>query len=88
MKEFEGEVEALESQYGIVAWAFVANEGVGRVDFVPGVVEVGFFLAGADLVAAFEGDVGILTAENHEELAFDVGGSFKGAIVAAFAKGA
>jgi len=88
VEKFEGEVKTLEGQYRIVSRAFVADESVGRVNFVPRVVEVDFLEAGADLVAAFEGDVRILTSKNHEEVAFDFCCASEGVVVAALAEGA
>jgi len=86
VEEFEGEIEALEGHDGIVAWAFVADESVGCVDFVPRVVEVCFLKAGADLVAAFQWYVRILATENHEELAFYFFCPHKGVVVSALAE--
>jgi hypothetical protein len=44
--------------------------------------------AGEDLHAAFEGDVGVLAAPDHEELALDVGGAGEGVVVHACAEAA
>ena len=86
MEEVEGEAVEIEGELGIVAWAFVAEEGMGSVDLVPGVLDVDLVEAGMDLHAAFEGDVGILAAPGHEELSLDVFGALERVVVHTFAE--
>src|SRR5258708_4714132 len=70
-KERESEGVALEGEFRIVARAFVAEEGVGAVEFVPGKVCAGGVESCLDFSAAFERDVRILPAPNHQKLALN-----------------
>ena len=86
MEEIEDEAVEAVGEFGVVADAFVAHEGVGSVDLVPGEASAEFVEAGEDGHAAFGGDVGVLAAPDHEELAFDFGGALEGVVVHAFAE--
>src|ERR1700722_12071679 len=88
VEEVEDEAVETVSELGVVAEAFVAHEGVGAVDLAPAEAGVKFVEAGEDLHAAFKGDVGVLTAPDHEEFALDVFGALEGVVVHAFAEAA
>jgi hypothetical protein len=88
VEEVEDEAVEAVGEFGIVAEAFVAHEGVGPVDLVPAEAGAEFVEAGEDLHAAFEGDVGVLSAPDHEEFAVDVFGALEGVVVHALAEAA
>jgi hypothetical protein len=85
----EVEDEAVEGvgEFGVVAEALVAHEGVGSVDLVPAELLFEFVEAGEDGHAAFEWDVRVLASPDHEEFALDLFCAFEG-VVSAFAEGA
>ena len=80
----------MEGEFWVIAGAFVAQKGVGAVDLVPAVAEVGFgarFVeAGEDLAAGFEGDVRVLAAPDYEEFGADFGGAGEGVVMVAAAE--
>ena len=86
MEEIEDQTVETVGEFGVVAKAFVAHEGVGAVDLLPGETGAKFVEAGEDGHAAFGGDVGVLSAPDHEELALDFGGALEGVVVHAFAE--
>jgi hypothetical protein len=75
VEEVEGEAVERVGEFGVVAWAFVAREGVGAIDFVPTDAQAELVEAREDFHAAFGGDVRVLAAPDHEELAADLGGA-------------
>jgi hypothetical protein len=87
MEEIEDQAVEGVGEFGVIADAFVAHEGVGSVDLVPAELLFEFVEAGEDGHAAFEGDMRVLAAPDHEEFAFDVFRAFEG-VVSAFAEGA
>jgi hypothetical protein len=87
VEEVEDKGHDAVGQVGVVAEAFVAQEGVGSVDLDPAHPSFDAVEAGLDLEAAFEGDVGILAAPDHEEFALDVGGAGEGVVLHAGAEG-
>jgi hypothetical protein len=88
VEEVEDEAVEAVGEFGVVADAFVAHEGVGAVDLVPAEARAELVEAGEHLHAAFEGDVRVLAAPDHEEFAVDVGGALEGVVVHAFAEAA
>ena len=88
MEEIEDETVERVGEFGVVAQAFVAHEGVCSVDFVPAYFLIELVEAGEDLHAAFGGDVGVLAAPDHEEFALDVFGALEGVVGHAFAEAA
>ena len=62
----------MQSERRIVARAFVAQEGVLRVELVPGEVHVFLFERFVNFLSAFPRHVRILPAPEHEQLGFDV----------------
>jgi hypothetical protein len=88
VEEVEDEAVEAVGEFGIVAEAFVAHESVGSVDLVPAEAGAKFVESGEDLHAAFEGDVGVLTAPDHEEFPLDVFGALEGVVVHALAEAA
>ena len=77
VEEIEDEAVEAVGEFWVVANAFVTHEGVSAVDLVPGEAGAKFVETGEDGHAAFGGDVGVLTAPNHEELAFDFSGTLE-----------
>ena len=71
--------------FGVVAVADVAHEGVLTIELVPRNGEAGVGHGVVDLAAAFAGDVRILSTPDHEHFGLDLGGTIKGAVVASFA---
>ena len=69
-EEIYGEAVALQRELGIIAGAFVAEEGVGAVELVPREIRAGGGEGGVDFGAAFSGDVRVLAAPDHEQLGF------------------
>ena len=65
--------------------AFVADEGVLAVEFMPGEVHVQFAERVVDLLPTFERHVRVLFAPEHEQFAFDVLGADE-RVVAGFAE--
>ncbi len=85
-EEFEREVEALLREDRIVAWTFVAQEGMSGVDFVPGVEDVRFLKPGTDLIAASEWDMRVLATEDHEQFAMHFVCTLQGIVVLVIAE--
>lgn len=83
-EEVDGDAHREAGEFGVVAVAFVAEEGVGAVELVPGEGGIRGGESGVDFGAAFAGDVRVLAAPDHHELAFDVGNA--GERVVGFAK--
>ena len=84
----DGEGVALLREDGIVARAFIPNEGVGAVEFVPLKKGPSGFERRVDDEAAFERDVGVLASPVHEKLALNLGYAIEGVVVHAFSKAA
>ena len=78
----EGENDSVKAvrQFGIVAWAFVAH--------LPVETQAELVEASEHLHAAFERDVRVLPAPDHEQFAMDVFGGFERIVVHAFAEAA
>lgn len=87
MEEVKDEAVEAVGEFGVVAYALVAHEGVGSVDLVPAELLLEFVKPGEDGHAAFEGDVRVLASPDHQELTLDVFGAFE-RVVSAFAEGA
>ncbi len=87
VEEVEYEAVEAEGEFWVVADAFVAHEGVGAVDLVPGEACAEFIEAREDGHAAFGGDVGVLATPDHEEFTLDVFRAIEG-VVSAFTEGA
>jgi hypothetical protein len=87
VKEVEYETVEAVGEFGVVADAFVAHEGMGAVDLVPGEGCAEFVEASEDGHSALGGDVRVLAAPDHEEFTLDVFGAFEG-VISAFAEGA
>ena len=87
VKEGERQAEHVAGVFGVEAEALVAEKGVGAVDLVPVEEGVGFVEGGEDLHAAFGGDVRVLAAPDHEELAVDVGEAGEGVVTGAAERG-
>src|SRR5262245_2246126 len=68
--------------------AFVPHEGVLAVELVPGVVDARSGQRGADGVAAFLGNVRILPAPDHGDLALDLRDAVQGIVPLALAQAA
>jgi len=85
VEEIEDKAVEGIGKFGVVTEAFVAHEGVGSVDLVPAELFLELVETGEDGHAAFEGDVRVLAAPDHEELAVDVCGAVEG-VVSVFAK--
>src|SRR5439155_21466413 len=75
MKQLQNQVPANPNQRGIVARTFIAHEGVGGVELVPGEARTHFFQARLNKVAALERNVRVLPSPNMKQLAFDVAGA-------------
>jgi hypothetical protein len=88
VEEIEDQAVQTVSKFRVVAQAFVAHEGVCAVDVVPGETCTQLVETGEDLHTSFRGDVWILTAPNHEQLAFNFRGALKGVVMHAFAEAA
>ena len=82
VEQFEGEVHAETGEHGIVARAFVAQEGVLAVDLDPLEIDSGFFQTGVDPDPAFERHMGILPTPDVEEFSMDFARAFEGAATA------
>ena len=87
-EEVDGHAVAGEGEFGIVAVAFVAKEGVGAVEFVPRKICAGGGEGGVNFGAAFGGYVRVLAAPDHEQLGLYFRDAGKGAVVHAGAEGA
>ena len=87
MEEIEDESVETVGEFGVVADAFVAHEGMGSVDLVPAELLFEFIEAGEDGHAAFERNVGVLAAPDHEKFALNVFCALE-RIVSTFAEGA
>lgn len=80
-EELDGHAEREVGEFGVVAVTFVAEEGVGGVEFVPREIRAGGGERGVNLGAAFGGNVRVLTTPDHEELAFDFRNTVEGVVV-------
>ena len=88
MEQLESLGQALRGQRWIVTWAFIAQERVGPVHFVPSEVQAGLVEASPNSGTALQGNMGILPAPEEQEFARYLGGARQGVIALALAKGA
>ncbi len=86
VKEVKDEPVELEGELRVVACAFIAHKGMSAVDLVPAELCADLIEAAEHLHARFGGDVRILAAPHHQELAADVFGAIERIIVHAFAE--
>ncbi len=71
MEQFACNPEGLLREHRVVARSLVPEKGMGGVEFQPLVMRARLFECSVDLPASFKGDVRILPAPHHEELAVD-----------------
>ena len=88
MEEAVDELHEVGGQLRVVARTFVAEKGVRAIDFMPLKARVNFIEAVEERHAAIRGDVRVLAAPGHEELALDVSRSGERVVVLALAEGA
>ena len=88
VKKSEREGIALQAEFGIITGALIAHEGMGTVEFVPSEVGPGGVQGGVDFLPTFEGNMGILSAPEHEQFASDFWNVFKGVVVHPMAEAA
>src|SRR5271170_2371752 len=88
MEEVEDDSIELKGQFGIVANAFVAHEGVSSVDFIPTELRADFIETGQHDCAAFERGMRVLASPDHQQLALDVLGTLERIVVHALAQAA
>src|SRR5207237_2725852 len=86
VEQLQYQFPAKPRQRRIVARAFVAHEGVGGVELVPGEARAHLFQARLNKVAALQRNVGILPPPNVQQLALDVAGAGERIVVHAFAQ--
>lgn len=85
-KKIHGKSEGVAGEFGIVAQALVAEEGVGGVELIPGEVNAGGGECLIDQGAAFGRHVRVLAAKDEHQLAAQLGGAGEGVVIEAGAE--